>query len=154
MSWIDDRLSEKKALEERSMRIYSEAPRIHGELWKEIVVQINEAKGKGFEKILMMQPEEILLPVNPEAGQTSAAPRTLSLHLKRDHTAITAKISGTELALPLEVESGRVVMKHEGKTLSVQNAAVVILDRFLFPDLKRLDVNHITAWKGPFIFQG
>jgi hypothetical protein len=39
-------------------------------------------------------------------------------------------------------------MKHEGKTLSVPNAAIVILDRFLFPDLKRLDVNILTAWKG------
>jgi hypothetical protein len=65
MSWIDDRLSEKKTLEERSMRIYSEAPRIHGELWKEILAQIEEAKSKGFEKILMMTAGEILLPVVP-----------------------------------------------------------------------------------------
>jgi hypothetical protein len=154
MSWIDDRLSEKKTLEERSMRIYSEAPRIHGELWKEILAQIEEAKSKGFEKILMMTAGEILLPVVPAPGPNSANPKKLSLQLKTDHTALVAKISGTEFALPLEVDGGQVVIKHEGKTLSVQNLAVVILDRFLFPDLKRLDVNHITAWKGPFTIKG
>lgn len=154
MSWIDERLSEKSALEARSTRIFSEAPRIHGELWKEIMAQVEEARGKGFGKILMMKPDEILLPVDPPPGRGSASPRTLSLNLKADHSAIVAKISGTELPFPLEVEGDKVVMKHEGKTLSVQNAAVVTLDRFLFPDLKRLDVNHITAWKGPFTIQG
>jgi hypothetical protein len=150
MTWIDDRLSERKAEEVRRSRIFSEAPRLHGELWREIIIQIDEARKKGFGKILIPSPgSEILLPVEPAPGSHSASPRKLSLELKKDHSAIVAKIGDGDLTLPVEADSDRVVLKYEGNTLTVSNAATVVLDQFLFPELKRLDVNHLIAWKGP-----
>lgn len=146
MSWMDDRLGERKVLEEREQRIFAEAPRLHGELWKEILKQIEEAKTKGF-KILMVDPDEIVLPVNPSPGPRSVNPRKLRLNLKKDHSVLVANMTGGDATFTIDLYNNEVVLKHEDKVLSVSEATILVLDRFLFPELKRLDAHKLGIWK-------
>jgi hypothetical protein len=148
ISWIEQRLAEREALDARERQIFTESPTIHGQLWNELTSQLQEAKKKQhFAKIMFMN-GEVLLPVDPRAGQDYSEPRKLKLQLSKDRSAIVAEVTGGNATFSVDAEGQTVFLKFENKKVSIQQAAMLILDKFLFPELKRLDVNFLTAWKG------
>jgi hypothetical protein len=139
MSWLDDRIKEDREREERLKLITDEASNMFDSLWKEIFEVIQEAKKKGFP--IFTNGSEVQrvvnLSVNPGPNESSRSPKKITLKLAEDKLSIS--VSGAiSLKFLLDVCPDMVVcLKHDGNHISVQNAARMILDRFLFPHLQK-----------------
>lgn len=145
MSWIDDRLAERKVLEERNHLLDDHAVDIYTAVWKEMMTFVEEAKTKGFSNLLpngSVQNRRIILAVH---GNDEALSLTMS-----NKRIIRASLPGKELLFDLDVcDGGIVCLKHDGEQVNEQEAARRILDPFLFPDLPAPQprIPPIEIWK-------
>ena len=131
MSWIDERLAERKALADRNRLLDEHAVSIYEAVWEEMMKVVEEAKTKGG------------LALFPNGGLqkrhiTWAVPsndRTLNFTMK-DKRQIRASGTGVDLVFELDICDGGVVcLKYGVSQVSEQEAARAILDPFLFPEL-------------------
>ena len=138
MSWLDDRKAETVELERRKSLILAEAEGIYESLWKQINEFINEAKGKGFSVDTNGSPLKrvVSLLVNPQTDQRWSQAETLHVELAQDRRSITATGRGGHLHMDIDIRDDNVVfLKIDGKAVAMRDAAIKILDRFLFPQL-------------------
>jgi hypothetical protein len=127
MGWIDERLTQRKALSERNRLLDEHAAEIYAAVWKEMMAFVEEAKSKGFVDLLAngtAQNRRLILGT-PENS------RTLTLTMT-DKRAIRAGSLSFELDI---CDGGIVCLKHDGEQVSERDAARLILDPFLFPEL-------------------
>ncbi len=137
MSWIDDRLTEQKALKERKALIAEHAIPIYEALWDKITEYVEEAKARSSPLITngSLQNRSVIS-VPPGDGNQ----KTDQFRLVLEKESIVAR--GTRelnFEFRLDVCPDRVVcLKLNKEEISVDDAAKEILDKFLFPDLPRL----------------
>lgn len=140
MSFIDDRLAERKELERRNNLIDEHAIPIYEALWKKIAEHVKEAHEKGLPVLTngSLQNRIVRMSVDPAPHQSGRRPDEFRLVLKNDRISARGD-RGLNLEFTLDVcPDGLVCLKAQGMEISVEEAAIRILDPFLFPDLPRL----------------
>lgn len=138
MSWIDERVEQRRRLTERNKAVAEGAEVLFHDLWEEIAAQTKEAhdkfvqvgtNGSAYERI-------VWTPNVPSLAQpTNRRELRINLHKEREEISISA----TEFSLNLSIdvcEDGVICLKHNGKRVLIQEAARLILDQFLFPELQ------------------
>jgi len=141
MSWIDERLAQRKALNERNQLLDEHAAEIYAAIWKEMMTFVEEAKSKGFTDLLpngTAQNRRLILG-NPDHNRTIM----LTMTDKR-------VIRGGSLSFELDIcDGGIVCLKHDGEQVSERDAARLILDPFLFPEF-----SPVTSKKSVYATRG
>jgi precorrin-2 methylase len=134
VSWIDDRIEEKRLLEEHKQVAFVKAGSLFQALWDEIARCATEAAQKGIPAATSMAAgtHVVYLSSPPKAG---AARKEIALTLAKDRTSIVitgSAVKKLEIALS---QGDSVCLKHDGKQISVPEAAILLLDPFLFEGL-------------------
>ena len=137
MTWIDERIRERDERQRRSNLILQQAEKVFAALWDEIMNFIGEAMTKGFTLATNGSPSEreiirTLIPM--PAGRSISNPAHLYVKVVREKGIISATGPGVNIQFALHVRNDDVVcLTRDDKELSVQAAAIAILDPFLFP---------------------
>ena len=138
MGWIDERMEQHRRLMERNRFVADSAESLFDELWKEIAARTKEAHDKGlpagtdgsaYERIVWAS-------VVPRLSQaTNRRELRINLHKQLEDISVT----GSDFSLNLSIdvcEDGVICLKHNGKRILIPEAARLILDPFLFPELQ------------------
>ena len=138
MSWIDERVEQRRKLTERNRAVAEGAEVLFKALWEEISLQTKEAHEKSVPcGINGSGHERIVWTPNVSSLAQPTNRRELKINLLKEREQIS--VSGTEFSLILSIDvgvDGVVCLKHNGKPVLMQEAARLILDQFLFPDLQ------------------
>jgi hypothetical protein len=137
MSFIDDGLAMQPQVARRKTLIEEGCCAIYVDLWERMKAYIEEAKQKGFELSssgsLYHRKVERLLPPG------SARPRdsfTLDLRCDEESIGTHGANRGMKFILSFDVlADGLVCLKHNGEPIQTDEAAVLMLRQFLFPEL-------------------
>jgi len=131
MTWIDERARERKQLEANRQLVFSQADKVFEALWNEIDICIEWAKENRLPVDTNGSPRDRLVLMT---GKTER--KELRLTLSKDRHSILVKGSPAITKLMIDVCDGRIVcLKHNDKKIDPPDAAILVLDRFLFPDL-------------------
>jgi hypothetical protein len=118
MTWINERLIQRQALRERSALVREHAIPIYEALWQKIVERVDEARRESFPLVTMGSLQDrrvVLAPAGCARGS-----------------------HGLKLEFVLDVcPDGVVCLKFHGERIGEDEAAIEILDAFLFPELPR-----------------
>lgn len=141
MTWIDDRLAQRQAEQERQRKIFAGSEPLFRGLWTEIEALATEASGKGFK--LWLEGSDVLGRSSFEhritmATATPGGPADLTISVNREKGLIVAKGDNVNVRFTVDIgEDGNVCLKRaDGKEVSLITAAIDVLDPFLFPDLR------------------
>jgi hypothetical protein len=131
MTWIDDCLAKRKVLEDREGTIRTFGERSYDELWDVISKFVVEAKNKG------------MMPVHTNGSprrriiRFNCVPSPRELRLDLDEGCSGISISGSSISR-IKIGAGTdnvTFLERDGEKISAQDAARLILQPFLFPDL-------------------
>lgn len=138
MSWIDERVEQRRRLAERNKAVGEGAEVLFNDLWEEITAQTKEAQEKSVAVGTSGSAHErIVWAPNVSSLAQPTNRRELKISLRKEREQIS--VSGTEFSMILSIdvgEDGVVCLKHNGKPVLIQEAARLILDQFLFPELQ------------------
>ena len=139
MSWIDERVEQRRRLTERNKAVAEGAEVLFKDLWEEITAQAKEAQEKSVAVGTSngSAHERIVWAPNVASLAQPTNRRELKISLSKEREQIS--VSGTEFSMILSIEVGEdgvVCLKHNGKPVLIQEAARLILDQFLFPELQ------------------
>jgi hypothetical protein len=137
MTWIDDRLAQRKMLEECNELIASSAEEIYDGLWEEIARFVDEAKKKGLPVFTNGKPHErvVGLVMVPGPNESFAMSKELRIKLLKGERCIKAHGPKVDIRLSLDVCRDNVVcLKYGENEIRTDAAAKLILDKFLFPE--------------------
>lgn len=135
MTWIDRRIVDLESWRKRNATIRDHALEIYDALWKEIVEHVNEAQGKGFPVSTNGAPRKRVISL--EKQNKSGRPFELQVILVDAKDRIRAAGDRVDFFIDLDVcPDGVVCLKLGGKPISIEEAAISILDPFLFPQLQ------------------
>ena len=135
MTWIESRMADLEALRQRNAIIREHAAAIYDALWGTIVEHLDEAKNKGFAVSTngALQKRTVKLAKQNLSGDKFQ----FDLRLVDSKTQISAQGDRVKFMFDLDVcPDGVVCLKHERQVISVEDAAVRVLDPFLFPQLQ------------------
>jgi hypothetical protein len=152
VSWMDDRIKERRDKEEREGLIYAHAEEVFDALWEHIKIIIEEAKSKGLPADTNGGPRNRLayMSVLPQRGQASASRKELHLTLDKNRRGITAKIDATTINMGIEVNADKIVgLTHKGSEVDAEQMAEMLLDRLLFWDLPPRKAEETISIKPP-----
>ena len=139
MSWMDARMAQQREIAARKRLISEHAAATFEALWEKLKEQIAEAKSRDFPIFTNGSPQirTVGIPVSPAAGETSRSADSFTLSLDKAEGCILASGDrGVDFRFHLDVCPDNVVcLKWQGAPISIDDAAVKLLDRFLFPDL-------------------
>ncbi|MGD0129169.1 MAG: hypothetical protein ABSF46_27910 [Terriglobia bacterium] len=138
MSWIDERVQQRRRLAERNKAVAEAAEVLFNDLWQEITAQAKEAQEKSVAVGTDGSAHErIVWAPNVASLAQPMNRRELKISLRKEIEQIS--VSGTEFSMNLSVavgEDGVVCLKHNGEPVLIQEAARLILDQFLFPEFQ------------------
>ena len=139
MSWIDERVEQRRRLAERNKAVGEGAEVLYRDLWEEITAQTKEAQEKSVAVGTNngSAHERIVWAPNVASLAQPMNRRELKISLRKEIEQIS--VSGTEFSMNLSVavgEDGVVCLKHNGEPVLIQEAARLILDQFLFPEFQ------------------
>jgi hypothetical protein len=138
MSWIDERVQQRRRLAERNKAVAEAAEVLFNDLWEEITAQAKEAQEKSVAVGTDGSAHErIVWAPNVASLAQPMNRRELKISLRKEIEQIS--VSGTEFSMNLSVairEDGVVCLKHNGEPVLIQEAARLILDQFLFPEFQ------------------
>ena len=128
MTWIDDRLAQWTRKKENDRAIADCAEAIFNELWDEVKQFVHEANSKGFQLTTNGSPHQRVIQCRGEV---------LRITLNRDAEVISVEAPTFNFTLSFAVGNDGVVgLKCNEKRVSLFQAARLVLDPFLFPDLQ------------------
>jgi len=140
VSWIDERIEEKRRLEERKQIVLVKAGSLFAALWNEIARCVTEAAQKGIPAAISVAAGNHVVYVPSKGG--AFARKEITLSLPKDRTSIA--IAGSPVRkLDIDRSEGDgdgVGLKRDGKQISIPDAAVLLLDPLIFADLPAHDV--------------
>lgn len=136
MTWIDTRLAALEALKERNAIVRSHAEAIYEAPWGRIVEHLDEAKEKNSPVSTNGALHKRLIVLRKQNKSGNSFELELVLLTAKDRiTASSSREGGLVLDLDIYPD-GVVCMKIGGRTVSIHEAAILILDPFLFPQLQ------------------
>jgi hypothetical protein len=151
MGWIDSGLTERAKLEEERTRIEKAFDGVWDGLWREITKHIEAYREKGGSESVATgggyEDREVSVP-NPGlvvSGIAHGTKRRVTLRQGKDKTSISAEfevdqkpVKADSLRLDIKVcRFGVVCLMQGDKELTLEQAAILVLDPILFPDLPR-----------------
>jgi len=135
MTWFERRLADLEEHKRRLALIKQNAPAIYQQVWDEVVQHIREAKAKGWPVDTNGEPRKraVMLQKQNKSGdwllQVILADGKERIRVKGD--------LGIDFHFELDIcEDGVVCLKLDGSRIHVEDAAIAILDPFLFPQLQ------------------
>lgn len=141
MSWISEGLERQKIEKARNEAIAASGPSAYETVWQEIDRCITEAAKGGIPAFVGdhrgPHDREVRVSVPAKRGQSSSNPKNLRVKLSDDKHAIEADGDSKSLRLELDLSNNNLCLMHEGKTVSVPEAAQLILEPFFFPGVQR-----------------
>lgn len=133
MSWVDDRSNEEAKAEENRSKIGLYGDKLYEELWEEIADRVADARkrnlpyttnGSAYERAVIK-----LTPRNHPPGEVDR----MTVSLDRGEWKILVESDERNLTITMGLCKDEVVcLKHDGRTLSVPDAARLILEPFIF----------------------
>jgi hypothetical protein len=132
MTWIDTRIAELEKRKKRDNLAFQGAENIFRDLWSEIVRSVEEANTKGF--VLRTNDSSFFdREISSLPGRSSSTSAVLHIKLAREKGVISADGPGVSIQFMLDTRSDDVVcLKHDGREILIKDAAIAILDPFLF----------------------
>jgi hypothetical protein len=132
MNWIEERLGQRRVLMERTRLIVEHTPKIYQAVWDEILVFVKDGQAAGMALStggsVSARVVRISSPGEPNLD------RELTVGLSGDK--LTGYALGLMMCFDFDVcGDGVVCLKHEGARVSEREAARLLLDPFLFPEL-------------------
>jgi len=136
MHWIDERLAEDKALDNRNHKITSEAPQIFNDMWSYVAGDIEHARNKSLPIFVDGSPQKHTVGLT-DLVSTIPGTREFYFTLSQDKHSIVVHGYVQITFRLLECRDGivRPTDKH-GNPVEYKDAARRILDPFLFPHLQ------------------
>ena len=135
MTWIERRMADLEEFRKRKSAIRERAVDIYEALWKEITGHVEEAERKGFAISTngALRKRSVLLEKKNKPGQFFE----LEIILVDAKDRIRATGDRVDFFLDLDLcPDGVVCLKLTGNQISVEDAAIRVLDPFLFPELQ------------------
>ena len=143
MDWINERIEERKALIEQKNQIAEAVQPLFGSLCGEIkkhVAAYCDAVGIPQAILFGGTYEEILLTI-PKPGMVASPGEYLRRITLKVVKGKQPTISAGSIALNISIcDDGSVCLSHNDDALSLKEAAVLVLDPFLFPELPRVKI--------------
>jgi hypothetical protein len=138
MTWIDRRMADLESWKKRNATIRDHALEVYEGLWDEIVEHVNEAKEKGFRVSTNGAPRKRVISLEKQNKSGQHFELQVMLIDTKDRIRVTGEhLYRIELSLDLDIcPDGVVCLKLAGKRISIEDAAISILDPFLFPQLQ------------------
>lgn len=135
MTWIDDRLAERKASRERWGLIKQHADAVYEALWKQIVEYVTEAKSKSISVFTNGSVHHRIVSLSWPIKPATKDPD--HLHVTMTRTSIHARGEKVDLEFRFGAyPDGVVGLTLDGEPISTEATARRILDPFLFPELQ------------------
>ncbi len=139
MSWIEQRLAEKGEREQRNRVIAEHESAVYENLWEQVKLDLEEAQRRGIEVSTNGAPHDrtVSLAVALKPGEDFT--RSKRLHIRLEKGPHLVKVSGGPVSVEFRIDvssDGVVRLKHGDRQLSAEEAARMILDPFLFPELQ------------------
>jgi len=140
MTWISGRLEQRKKLIDRRNAVANNAENLFGELWIAIITCTTEAKASGLAvETNGTSLERVVAACTPPDPHKR---KELRIKLDKYGEKVTVSESGRETEFLIDVcDDGVICLKLDGKQVTIQDAARLILDPFLFPDLQSENPN-------------
>jgi hypothetical protein len=136
MGWIEERIEQRRVLNERNKAVKDGAESIFCDLWNEIADLTKQAQSKGLEVKTNGSSFERIVLTPPYHGYDKDQNKLIiTLDKTKEKIAVSGPFQSLELAIDVR-EDGVVCLKYDGKKLLIDKAARMILDPFLFPDLQ------------------
>ena len=145
MSWIDDRISDMKLLEDhqrevsaRKALIAEQAETIYGELWSELKAVLNDFTAKGLVSFLNGSPLDRVVRRSGKIKPGMSHHPGYEFHVKLSKDRQSIAIAG-DVTMNLQLDFGEddvICIKTLGESVSYRDAANRILDKFFFPELQ------------------
>jgi hypothetical protein len=140
MNWIDDDIAKRKRRNEVATLIVSGAEQVYDELWNEIAACVKYAN----EKLAPATMGTNGLPHNRVVWLSEARKHTvlrIELVTERSEIAVMVDDSTFRLTLRIGVCSGDIVcLKLDDRKVDYREAAQLILEPFMFPDVQATTV--------------
>jgi hypothetical protein len=135
MTWIEERLAQRKALEERTRLIVEHTPAVYQAVWDEILRFVKDGQAAGM--VLSTGGSARARVVECHTLGDPSATRQLTVSAD-DGQLVAGFGMGTVMIFRFDVcADGVVCLKHEGTRVSEREAARLILDPFLFPEFAK-----------------
>lgn len=137
MSWVDDRLKRQERTEAERAFISVHAATLYDELWEEVSNRVDDARKGGMLVSTNGSAYQRAVLLGAPANRAYREPEQLVIALARDTWEIVAEAETVHIKIPLGVcTDGVVCLKHEGRRLTIHDAAKMILEPFLFSSRK------------------
>ena len=135
MNWIEERLAQRKVLEERTRLIVEHAPAVYQAVWDEILRFVKDGQAAG----MALSTGGSVRARVVECHTLGDPYATRQLTVSADDGQIVAGFGmGATMAFHFNVcGDGVVCLKYDGARVSEREAARLILDPFLFPELSK-----------------
>jgi hypothetical protein len=132
MSWIEDRLKERKTESDRIAKIAPYTEIMYGNLWNEVIRCVTEAQSAGFRLFTNETTfERILRLTKLPSGNL----KELIITLNRQQRTILVVAPSRRVEFGMDLcPDGVVCLQHDGKEIMIPDAAKLILDPFFFPE--------------------
>lgn len=135
MTWIEKRIADLELWKSRRSVIREHAVDVYEALWREISEHLSEARTKGFPVSTNGTPRKRIIRLEKQNRSGDFFELQVSLVEAKDR--IRAIGDRVDLFLDLDICPDDVVcLKYLGKQLTIEEAAISILDPFLFPQLR------------------
>jgi hypothetical protein len=137
MTWIEGRISDLEAWQSRNATIRAHAVEIYEALWGEIAEHVKEAAQKGFQASTNGAPRKRNVSLEKENKRGECWELQIMLVDAKDRIRAKGDRGNVDFFLDLDIcPDGVVCLKLDGSRLSIEDAAIRILDPFLFPQLQ------------------
>ncbi len=139
MNWLDDSARERNRREAHSKEIYQRGHEVFESFWKDVTRWIEEAKTKGH--IIYTNgttdSRTVKLDFPPPNVQSILLSKEMRISITEDRSAISVLFPDREgeIIFVFDIcDDGVICMKHENKKIYSNDAAILILRRFIFPE--------------------
>lgn len=139
VTWIDRRIADLEAWRTRNTAVRESALEIYEALWTEIVGHVQDAQARGIDASTNGAPRKrvVRLPKENKSGQYFEL-QVILADSKDRIRATGARLKPVDLTFHLDIcPDGVVCLKLNEERVSIEDAAIAILDPFLFPQLQR-----------------
>jgi len=134
MTWIEERLAQREALRERTRLIEEHTPKIYQAVWEEILRFVKDGQAAGM--VLNTGGSANARAVYSSVLGQPQSNRELTVSLESGKLVANPYDGGIVVAFDFDVcGDGVVCLKRGGTRVSEREAARIILDPFLFPEL-------------------
>lgn len=136
MTWIEKRVADLKNLEERRASIREHATTVYESLWSELLKHVDDANQHGLDVTTNGSARRKIIKLKKQNLSGMWWELEFKLSDAKDRITVRGDRCG-DVQFLFDLRPDNVVcLKVNGKEISIEEAAIAILDPFLFPQLQ------------------